>query len=286
VTVLGMANAYATVADGGVYHAPSYIDHIVDHGGTTIYRGQRPGRQLIPTQVDNMVLQDLQNVVKVGTGVGAALPGREVGGKTGTTDQSTDAWFNGITPQMAASVWMGNPQGDSATYGMHYGSGGQVYGGSFPASAWQAFMGPAVAPTPPVDFPTPDPAQIPPGTFIDSPGTGGMSAGGGYNIANGLPSIGSSPDGLPPIGSPTNGSPTNGSPTNGSPTIGSPTIGSPTIGSPTIGSPTIGSPTIGSPTNGSPTIGSSPNGSNSSNGSGSKTNGSGSPHRTTGTSHR
>ena len=174
VTVLQMANAYATVADDGVYHTPSFIDHIVDYSGATIYQDQPTGSQLIPRQVDRMALQDLENVVKFGTGTGAALYGREVAGKTGTTDGSTDAWFNGITPQLAASVWMGNPAGDSATYAMRYGSGGQVFGGSFPASAWRTFMSGALSGAPDEVFPLPDQSQIPRGKFIPSPGTGGI----------------------------------------------------------------------------------------------------------------
>ncbi|MGH9077907.1 MAG: transglycosylase domain-containing protein, partial [Acidimicrobiales bacterium] len=174
-TVLQMADAYATVADDGVYHAPSFVDRVVDHGGATIYSGQAPGVRVVPVQVDRMVLGDLENVVLVGTGTAASLYNRQAAGKTGTTDSSTDAWFNGITPQLAATVWMGNPTGDSAQYGMLDLPIGQVFGGTYPAFAWQAFMQPALSVFAPATFPQADPSQIPLGRFIASPGTGGIS---------------------------------------------------------------------------------------------------------------
>ncbi len=182
VTVLQMAAAYATVADDGVYHTPSFIDHITNNQGRVIYRGQQPGRRAVPQQVDREALMDFENVVLHGTGTGAALNGRQAAGKTGTTDNSTDAWFNGMTPQLVASVWMGNPKGDSAQYGMR-GVGGlsEVFGGNFPASAWAAFMNQALAPFPPATFPAPDPSLIPPGHFLPSPGTGGISSNNGNN---------------------------------------------------------------------------------------------------------
>lgn len=187
VTVMEMADAYATVADDGIYHAPSFIAQIDDHGGSVIYRGQQPGKRVIPSQIDRMVLTDLENVVLHGTGTAAALYNRQAAGKTGTTDGSTDAWFNGITPQLAATVWMGNPNGDSSAYAM-YGVGGlsQVFGGNFPAQAWHDFMQPALASAPAATFPAPDPALIPPGKFLASPGTGGISSYSySYNYNNG-----------------------------------------------------------------------------------------------------
>jgi membrane peptidoglycan carboxypeptidase len=194
VTVLQMAAAYATVADDGVYHTPSFIDHITNNQGRVIFRGDHPGRRAVPQQVDREALVDFENVVLHGTGTAAALYGRQAAGKTGTTDNSTDAWFNGMTPQLVASVWMGNPKGDSAQYGMR-GVGGlsEVFGGNFPAQAWAAFMNPALAPFPPATFPSPDPSLIPPGHFLPSPGTGGISgtspngSTSGYTYNNGYP---------------------------------------------------------------------------------------------------
>jgi membrane peptidoglycan carboxypeptidase len=185
VTVLQMANAYATVADDGVYHTPSFIGRIVNNQGQVIYTGQQPGKRVIPEQVDREALVDFENVVLHGTGTAAALYGRQAAGKTGTTDNSTDAWFNGMTPQLTASVWMGNPKGDSARYGMR-GVGGlsQVFGGDFPAEAWHTFMQAALANVSPATFPSPNPALIPPGKFLPSPGTGGISSSGNQSSAS------------------------------------------------------------------------------------------------------
>jgi len=188
VTVLDMANAYATVADNGVYHTPQYVNHIVDNSGTTFYTEHPVGEAIIPQQVDLEATQDLEHVVQYGTGTDAELYGREAAGKTGTTDKSVDAWFNGFTPQLAASVWMGNPAGDSQTYGMLWGYAGQVFGGDYPATTWHDFMTSALAGQPDLSFAQPNPSLIPPGKVIQSPGTGGVSIY-GYNPITGLPNI-------------------------------------------------------------------------------------------------
>ena len=65
-------------------------------------------RSSAPTQAD-VINQLLQGVVQSGTGTAAALPGREVAGKTGTTENYGDAWFVGYTPQFVVAVWVGYP---------------------------------------------------------------------------------------------------------------------------------------------------------------------------------
>ena len=84
------------------------------------------------------VNQLLQGVVQYGTGKAAALPGWQVAGKTGTTEDYGDAWFVGYTPQLVVAVWVGYPDKlVPMTYQFH---GHPVAGGTFPALIWKAFM--------------------------------------------------------------------------------------------------------------------------------------------------
>jgi membrane peptidoglycan carboxypeptidase len=161
-----MAAAYAAVADNGVYHAPSFIDHIVDRYGNTIYTGNSPGKRVVSAQVAEEATIALQAVVQYGTGVAAQLYGRPVAGKTGTTTNSVDAWFNGFTPQMETTVWMGNPNGEVPVII----NGIEVYGANYPAETWHDFMSYALADLPILQFPPPDYALMSAPKFITSPG--------------------------------------------------------------------------------------------------------------------
>lgn len=162
-----MAAAYAAVANGGVYYAPSFINHIVDRTGDTIYQESSPGRRVISEQLDAEALVAFQAVVQDGTGTAAALPGRPVGGKTGTTNENVDAWFNGFTPQLEATVWMGNLESEVPM--VDVGGVGEVYGGTFPAETWRYFMEQALAGQPVEYFPTMNPGLLPPSEYITSP---------------------------------------------------------------------------------------------------------------------
>jgi penicillin-binding protein 1A len=165
-TVLEMAGAYATLADDGVYHQPIFIDHIDDRNGKTIYRANPVGKRVLDPQISEMAVQTLRAVVQYGTGTAANLYDRQVAGKTGTTEQNTDAWFNGFTPQLATSIWMGDPKGRTPMYNV---GGVTVFGGTYPARIWAAYTQAALAGQPAVSFPLPNPSRIPGGKVINSP---------------------------------------------------------------------------------------------------------------------
>jgi len=165
VKPIEMSAAYATVADGGIYHAPSFISQVKDSSGTVIYEADLTGRRVFSEQVAAEALVALQATVQYGTGTNAALPGQDVAGKTGTTDNSVDAWFNGITPTLAASVWIGDPAGEVPMYV----NGVEVFGASYPTQIWHDVMGFALRNTPYSAFPSPDPALVPAIKYIDSP---------------------------------------------------------------------------------------------------------------------
>jgi len=171
VTPLEMAGVYSILANGGIRHNPYFVSKVVDLQGKTVLQTQTKGTRVLSAQnvaVENQVLQD---VVQYGTGTAAAIPGREVAGKTGTTDNFTDGWFNGFTPQLETAVWMGDPAGSVPMFDV---GGIPVYGGTYPAEIWHAYMSQALAGLPALTFPQPNPALIPQGKFIvpiDSPGS-------------------------------------------------------------------------------------------------------------------
>jgi penicillin-binding protein 1A len=86
-----------------------------------------------------------------GTG-GRAQIGCPAGGKTGTTDRNTDAWFVGFTPRLATAVWVGYPNAQIEMTSVH---GIQVAGGTFPATIWNLFMSSVFAGAPSSDWPLP-----------------------------------------------------------------------------------------------------------------------------------
>lgn len=162
---LEMAAAYAALADGGIYHHPSFIDHIVDRSDRVIYQGIDYGHRVFSTQVAAEADAAFQAVVQNGTGIAAAIPGREVAGKTGTTESNVDAWFNGFTPQMETTVWMGNLRAETPIQI----NGVPVYGANYPAETWHTFATTILAGQPPLAFLPPNPALVRRTAYITSP---------------------------------------------------------------------------------------------------------------------
>jgi penicillin-binding protein 1A len=89
-----------------------------------------------------------------------------VAGKTGTTEDNTDGWFNGFTPQLATTVWMGDPNG--RTHMTPPRTPIDVFGGTYPASIWHDYTEAALAGQPAIAFPTPDMSKVPGGKLISS----------------------------------------------------------------------------------------------------------------------
>ncbi|HEX3426961.1 MAG TPA: transglycosylase domain-containing protein [Acidimicrobiales bacterium] len=139
VSVLEMAAAYSTFARGGVYLAPQVITKITTANGTVLpWPSAAPKTILTPAQ--NQVLEYvLQQVVQKGGTAPGANFGTPIAGKTGTTSDYTDAWFDGFTPKLTAAVWIGYPSNSKPMVGI-LGSSGGVEGGGEPATLWRHFM--------------------------------------------------------------------------------------------------------------------------------------------------
>lgn len=138
VSPLDMATVFATFAADGVRHDPVFIKKVEDAGGHVIFTDKGEGVRAIAPEIARTVTNVLRGVITEGTGTRARLKDRVAAGKTGTTDQETNAWFTGYTPQLAASVWMGDPT--AYTPMTRVGQFSPVYGGTYPAIIWQKFM--------------------------------------------------------------------------------------------------------------------------------------------------
>jgi penicillin-binding protein 1A len=139
VSPLEMADAYATIASGGVWHKPIAITKIRKPDGTVL-KGDKLPKKLRPEAerrfqdgVTAKATEILEDNVQGGTGIAAAT-GCPAAGKTGTTDEHSDGWFVGFTPRLASAVWVGYPDANVHMYTEYH--GGPVAGGTFPAEIW------------------------------------------------------------------------------------------------------------------------------------------------------
>jgi penicillin-binding protein 1A len=109
VTPLEMADAYATIANGGTHYDAECIISITDSKGNVIVDNSNPtGKRVLSEEVACAALEVMQGVVTSGTGKAAQLENDQpVAGKTGTTDDKKDSWFVGCTPQMSVAIWLG-----------------------------------------------------------------------------------------------------------------------------------------------------------------------------------
>ncbi len=153
VTPLEMAEAYDAFGDGGQKVEAYGVEQIHVLQGKVLYR-HRPAPQ--PQVIANPPLSELDQmlhaVVTSGTGTAAAIPGKDIAGKTGTTSDFKDAWFCGFTGGLTTVVWMGR---DDARPMSH------VTGGSAPAQLWRAFMISAMRRLPNGPIPPGPPAPVP-----------------------------------------------------------------------------------------------------------------------------
>jgi penicillin-binding protein 1A len=148
VSVLDMATAYATLANQGTAIEPTTIRRIRLPDGETFRPEQEQLFSAVSPGNAYLITKALEEVIGRGTGVAAQI-GRPAAGKTGTTNNYTDAWFVGYTPQLVAAVWVGYPEGLVPMTNVH---GIRVFGGTFPALIWKQFMTASLAGTPVKDF--------------------------------------------------------------------------------------------------------------------------------------
>ncbi|MEX0992123.1 MAG: transglycosylase domain-containing protein [Actinomycetota bacterium] len=149
VSTLEMASAFGTIANGGRHVDPVPVSLIKDAEGQTLWKAEQRAIQVVDQKVIADAVPMLEGVVSGGTGTAANI-GRPQIGKTGTAQNYSDAWFLGAVPQLSAAVWVGHPEGQKPMGSERIGT---VYGGTWPAQIWRAFMSKAVRGLPRENFP-------------------------------------------------------------------------------------------------------------------------------------
>jgi penicillin-binding protein 1A len=138
VNPLEMADAYATLASGGIHHDPVAVEKVVFPSGR-VDRTKTKGERVISPGTAYVISKILEENCVAGTaaGMSAYYPGIAAG-KTGTTDNYVDAWFCGYNPRLAAAVWMGYPKNFARPMTSVHGQ--TVAGATFCVPMWGKFM--------------------------------------------------------------------------------------------------------------------------------------------------
>jgi penicillin-binding protein 1A len=150
VTLLEMTRAFAVLADEGTKTTPIMITKIVDANGQVVEENAPEQQPVLSPQTSYIVTEMMRSVIDEGTGYAIRLLGfdRPAAGKTGTTDDYTDTWFVGFTPNLACGVWVGYDQKKTIFRG--------AVGGNVAAPIWAEFMKEATVNQPNEDFIAPD----------------------------------------------------------------------------------------------------------------------------------
>ncbi len=131
VTPLEMASAYATLANGGIHHEPTAISKVEFPNGNVDEPGADAGERVLTPGEAYEVTRILEGVITSGTGAGYTYMGcSSEAGKTGTSEEESDAWFVGFTPMYSTAVWVGHPKSREYT----------GYGGPTAGPIWQNYM--------------------------------------------------------------------------------------------------------------------------------------------------
>ena len=147
VTLQEMVSAIGTLASSGVQTDPYFIVKVVDKNGKVLESNIPTEKEVLNPQTSYIMTNLLKGVVDKGSGYAARELGRPCAGKTGTSNDSVDAWFIGYTPQIVAGVWVGYDDRTSL--------GTKATGGSIACPIWTSFMKEALKGYPIVDFAQP-----------------------------------------------------------------------------------------------------------------------------------
>jgi penicillin-binding protein 1A len=156
MTLLEMTSAYSVFPNQGVRVEPHLIEEVRDREGRILLalEPDRDAEQVLSPATAFQMTSVLEGVVEHGTGRGAKRLGRPLGGKTGTTDDYSDAWFVGFTPDLTVGVWVGRDRKEPI--------GKRETGARAALPIWIAFLEAALAGEPPRPFPRPGSVRLVP----------------------------------------------------------------------------------------------------------------------------
>ena len=133
-----MVSAYTAFVNNGIHISPLFVTRIEDNQGNVIARFQPRMNEVINAESANKMLVLLQAVVNEGTAGRLRYKfglKNEIGGKTGTTNRNSDAWFIGFTPQLVSGCWVGGDDRD-----IHFDSTSMGQGATMALPIWAYFM--------------------------------------------------------------------------------------------------------------------------------------------------
>ncbi len=134
VHIIDQYGGYSTFANGGYRAKPHAVDQIINGAGHVVYdrvRDNPPPQRIMPEDKVAQLVGMMHHGVEAGTGQRAKLDGIPAAGKTGTTQESRDAWFCGYTGNLVGVVWIGNDDNHPMN---------KVTGGLVPAGIWHDIM--------------------------------------------------------------------------------------------------------------------------------------------------
>lgn len=146
VSPIELCTAYATFASLGERPTPYFIREIRDGSGNVLEKTTPTVERTVSPETAYLSVRLMQEVVRTGTAASARGLGSEIAGKTGTTNDTNDAWFVGFSPDIAAAVWVGYDTPKPL------GSGSAA---SIALPIWIRYMGRALAAGPGREFPVP-----------------------------------------------------------------------------------------------------------------------------------
>ena len=162
ITLLEQASAFSVFPNDGVRIAPRYITKVTDYEGRVMEEDFPDIKDVVSARTARIMTSMLREVVLHGTAVAAAKMPFPLAGKTGTTNDFTDAWFIGFSPTLTCGVWLGYDEKKSL--------GERESGGHAALPIWMQFMNVALAGKDPGEFQPPPPA--PPSSIaqkVDTP---------------------------------------------------------------------------------------------------------------------
>jgi len=145
VTLLEMVGAYGAFANGGTGVIPYVVTSVKSAAGKMLYKRSDNGLgRVIDANADGMMNAMMHETFVSGTAKKADIPGWELAGKTGTTQDFRDAWFIGYSGTLVTGIWLGNDDGELTK---------KVTGGNLPAEIWKTYMTQALKGQNPVPLP-------------------------------------------------------------------------------------------------------------------------------------
>lgn len=161
ITLLEQTSAFSVFPNDGVRIAPRYITKVTDYDGRVLEESFPDINDVISSRTARVMTSMLREVVLHGTAMAAAKMPYPLAGKTGTTNDFTDAWFLGFSPSLTCGVWIGYDEKKSL--------GPKESGGHAALPIWIQFMSAALAGKDPGQFEPPPPSQSAVAQKVDTP---------------------------------------------------------------------------------------------------------------------